>query len=63
MNPRAQAERNHILAEIDTIVRELYSVASEVETQRGIGTEHCGVSLRSVAQKYQRLRNKLAALH
>jgi len=62
LNPRANAERSKILAEIDLIVRDLEQVANEIQTQRGIGAEDCSSSLRSTAAKYRRLKAKLAGL-
>jgi len=63
VNPRALGEKNQIVAEIDSIIRELELVAGDVQGQRGIGAESCSASLRAVASKYRRLRSKLANLH
>jgi hypothetical protein len=59
VNPKANQERNAIVAEMNAIIRELESVSSELSGQRGIGAERCRNSLHGVANKYRKLKGKL----
>ena len=62
MNQQALSERNEIVAELDTVIRDLEAAANEVDGQRGIGAESCISVLRQTAAEYRRLRNRLATI-
>jgi hypothetical protein len=59
VNPQALSERNRIVAEIDSIIRELETIVGEIQGQKGIGVESCVASLRATAARYRGLRSSL----
>lgn len=59
MNGRAKQELDGIVNDLNSISRELESVALELNLFKGIGAEYCSLKLRRISDKYKVVRNSL----